>query len=90
MRTQTPLFFIALALSGPPISACSSGAPAPAKAAAPAHVDAPRPEGELTTVKLSQEAVKRLGIETAVVKVDTVAMTRSLGGEVTVPEGRAE
>ena len=88
MRTQTPLFFIALALSGPLISACSSGAPAPAKAAAPAHVDAPRPEGELTTVKLSPEAVKRLGIETAVVRIDTAAATRSLGGEVQVPEGR--
>ena len=54
----------------------------------PAHVEAPRPEAELTTVKLSQEAVKRLGIETAVVKTDTAAATRSLGGEVTVPEGR--
>ena len=88
MRTQTPLFFIALALSGPPISACSSGAPAPAKAAAPAHVDAPRLEGELTTVKLSPEAVQRLGIETAVVRIDTAAATRSVGGEVQVPEGR--
>ena len=32
--------------------------------------------------------MKRLGIETAVAKVDTAAATRSLGGEVTVPEGR--
>ena len=39
-------------------------------------------------MKLSPEAVKRLGIETVVVKIDTAAATRSLGGEVTVPEGR--
>ena len=38
-------------------------------------------------MKLSPEAVKRLGIETAVAKVETAAATRSLGGEVTVPEG---
>ena len=63
-------------------------ATAPAKAEAPAHVEAPRPEAELTTVKLSPEAVKRLGIETAVAKIDTAAATRSLGGEVAVPEGR--
>jgi RND family efflux transporter MFP subunit len=72
-----------------PLLACSSdegAAPAPAEPAA--HVEAPRPEAELTTVKLSQEAVKRLGLETAVVKIDTAAATRSLGGEVTVPEGR--
>ena len=58
------------------------------RAEAPAHVEAPRHEAELTTVKLSPEAVKRLGTQTAVVKIDTAAATRSLGGEVTVPEGR--
>lgn len=67
---------------------CSSGdAPAPAAEAA-AHVDAPRTEAELTTVKLSEDAVKRLGVETFVVTTDTAVITRSLGGEVMVPEGR--
>jgi RND family efflux transporter MFP subunit len=74
-------------LSVPLAIACSSDRKAPAKAEAPAHVEAPRPEAELTTVKLSPEAVKRLGIETAIAKVDTAAATRSLGGEVAVPEG---
>ena len=41
-----------------------------------------------TTVKLSPDAVKRLGIETVAVKTDSAAATRSLGGEVVVPEGR--
>ena len=67
---------------------CSNGdAPKPA-ADAPAHVDAPRPESELTTVKLSPQAVKRLGLETVVVKTESAAATRSLGGEVMVPDGR--
>ena len=67
---------------------CSSDDSPAAKPAPAAHVEAPRPESELTTVKLSQEAVKRLGLETTVAKIDTAAATRSLGGEVTVPEGR--
>ena len=70
------------------LAACSPAKPPQPKTEAPAHVDAPRAEAELTTVKLSDEAVKRLGIQTVVVKTDTAAATRSLGGEVTVPEGR--
>jgi cobalt-zinc-cadmium efflux system membrane fusion protein len=77
----------AFALIVPLAGACSSDRAAPAKAEAPAHVEAPRTEAELTTVKLSPEAVKRLGIETAVARVETASATRSLGGEVTVPEG---
>ena len=67
---------------------CSSGKPAAPHAEAPAHVESPRKEAELTTVKLSPEAVKRLGIEIVTVKTESAAATRSLGGEVTVP-GRA-
>lgn len=75
-------------LAVPLLSGCSSGETSPADAEAPAHVEAPRPEAELTTVKLSADAVERLGIETAVVKTDTAATTRTLGGELMVPEGR--
>ena len=67
---------------------CSSGKPAAPHAEAPAHVESPKKEAELTTVKLSPEAVKRLGIEIVTVKTESAAATRSLGGEVTVPEGR--
>ena len=45
-------------------------------------------EAELTTVRLTPEAVKRLGIETVAVKTDVAPATRSLGGEIVVPEGR--
>jgi membrane fusion protein, heavy metal efflux system len=70
------------------VSGCSTSEQPPASAEPAAHVDAPRPEAELTTVKLSPEAVKRLGVETATARIDTAAATRSLGGEVVVPEGR--
>jgi RND family efflux transporter MFP subunit len=67
---------------------CSSSKPATAKPEPPAHVDAPRSEADLTTVRLTGDAVKRLGIEIVVATIDSAAATRSLGGEVTVPEGR--
>ena len=67
---------------------CSSGKPAAPHTETPAHVESPRKEAELTTVKLSPEAVKRLGIEVVTVQTESAAATRSLGGEVTVPEGR--
>ena len=67
---------------------CSSDKPGTAKPEAPAHVDAPRPEAELTTIRLTADAVKRLGIETVVATIDAAAATRSRGGDVTVPEGR--
>src|SRR5262245_27806685 len=84
MRLPLPVVSLLLPLA----AGCSSGQATPTKADPPAHVDAPRPEAELTTVKLSPEAVKRLGLESVAVKIDTAAATRSLGGEVTVPEGR--
>jgi cobalt-zinc-cadmium efflux system membrane fusion protein len=79
---------VIVSLSGVFVSGCSGGSSTAPKADAPAHVEAPRPEAELTTVKLSSEAVKRLGIETAVAKIDTAAATRSYGGEIAVPEGK--
>jgi membrane fusion protein, heavy metal efflux system len=72
----------------PVVLGCSRTTASPPEAEAPAHVEAPRPEAELTTVKLSKEAVERLGLQTAVAKTGTAAATRSFGGEVTVPEGQ--
>ena len=52
-------------------------------------MESPKKEAELTTVKLTAEAVKRLGIETATVQTEIGQPRRGqLGGEVTVPEGR--
>ena len=70
------------------ICGCASDDPLPSTAEVPAHVEASKPEAALTTVRLSAQAVKRLGIETSVAKTEAAAATRSLGGEVTVPEGK--
>lgn len=68
---------------------CSNEAPpAAAPKPAPATVQQPRTEADLTTVTLSQEAVTRLGLETAEAKLERVSEVRTLGGEVIVPEGR--
>ena len=57
MRTSSLLILLLVFGGG-----CSSGDDAPAAAKeVPAHVEAPRTEAELTTVKLSPEAVARLG-----------------------------
>ena len=68
---------------------CGSDEPPPAAKAAPATVQQPRTEAELTTVTLSPEAVQRLGVETAEARVEKVSEVRTLGGEIVVPEGRA-
>ena len=39
-------------------------------------------------MKLTPEAVKRLGIETVAASIASAPNTRSLGGEIVVPEGR--
>ena len=67
-------------------SGCDRSTPA-ANQTPPAKVQAPVKETELTTITLSPEAEKRLGIETAVLAVQTVPRTRSVGGEVIVIPG---
>lgn len=70
--------------------ACSQGEPAAApKPAAPATVQQPQTEAQLTTVTLSEEAVKRLDLQTVEARRERVAEARTLGGEIVVPEGRA-
>ena len=67
---------------------CSGTSSEPATHEAPATVEHPRTEAELATIKLTADAVKRLGIETVTVRSDSAAATRTLGGEIVVPEGR--
>jgi RND family efflux transporter MFP subunit len=58
-------------------------------AAPAATVGNPVTESALTTVTLTMQAVARLGIEIASVESSTVAPSRTVGGEVAVPPGRA-
>jgi len=67
--------------------ACGGKDAAPAKAAPPAAIANPVTEGSLTTITLTPEAVKRLGIETATAAIETVSRTRSVGGEIISPPG---
>lgn len=56
---------------------------------APATVANPVKEADLTTVTLTDEAVKRLGIEAVAVELSEAAPTRTVGGEVVVPPGQS-
>ena len=53
----------------------------------PAHVDNPTEEVELTTVRLTQRAVERIGIELGTVEIQPITRRRLLGGEIIVPPG---
>jgi RND family efflux transporter MFP subunit len=68
------------------LAGCGSGEGA--STAAPDHVENAVPESQLTTISLSDAAVRRLGIQTARVERRVVKMTRMFGGELLVPPGR--
>jgi RND family efflux transporter MFP subunit len=69
-------------------SGCDRQAPAPA-AAKPASVTAPVKEADLTSITLTADAEKRLGIVTVTVERKAVARTRTVGGEVVPRSGAA-
>ena len=69
------------------VAACGGGAKQQASAPPAVKVDAPVKESALTTITLTPEAEKRLGIETMTVERKTLRRTRTVGGEVTAPAG---
>ncbi len=70
------------------LAAAACGDDAKGKGVPPATIANPTTEATLTTVTLSAEAAKRLGIETSVVESVAVRATRTVGGEVMAPPGR--
>jgi RND family efflux transporter MFP subunit len=60
---------------------------APAAAAKPASVKSPVKEAELTTVTLTPEAEKRLGVVTVAVERRSVQQTRTVGAEIAPASG---
>lgn len=71
-------------------SGCSRGGPAPtASHAAPATVANRRTEADLSTIALTAEAVTRLGLQTVTAREESVAASRTLGGDIVVPDGQA-
>ena len=71
------------------LASCSRDAAPQASATPAAKVTAAVPEAALTTLTLTSEAQKRLGIETARAEHRTIARSRSVGGEI-VPAGGAQ
>ena len=76
-----PLLCSTLVLSG-----CGSGVPK--GSTPPAKVANPVKEADLTTVTLTPEAEKRLGIETAVLELRDLGARRQTAGDVVAPPGR--
>lgn len=72
---------VCIALAGR--AAMSETGPDPG--ASPARVVNPRPEADLTTVRLTAEADQRLGIRVAAIERRRMRRSRILGGEVVVP-----
>jgi RND family efflux transporter MFP subunit len=70
------------------ILGCSRTGSEPPAHEAPATVDHPRTEAALSTVRLTPEAVERLGIRTVMVRTEAAGATRTVGGVIVVPEGR--
>jgi RND family efflux transporter MFP subunit len=88
-RVPTRFRRLAAACALATVTACGDKAPPPAAAVKPATVTAPVKEAELTSIKLSPEAEKRLGIVSVAVERKAVAGTRNLGGEIEVAAGNA-
>lgn len=79
---------MALACAAVSLAGCDKKPAAPAPATA-ATVTAPVKEAELTTIRLTPEAEKRLGITTVTVDKRPVPRTRNVGGEIVAPSGTA-
>ncbi len=69
-------------------SGCQRSQPAAVKAAvSPAKTTHPVAESGLNTIELTEEAVKRLGLLTAVAETRTMVRTRPYGADVVLPTG---
>ena len=61
----------------------------PSGSEAPAQVENPVQEADLTTIHLTEEAERRIGIEVGAVETRAVQRRRSFGGELMAPPGAA-
>jgi len=84
-RTMIPILALAAILAV--AAGCGGPKGSTAKAAAPAKIDHPVKETDLTTLTLTPEAVSRLGIETAKAGLASIPRTLRLGGEIVVRPG---
>jgi RND family efflux transporter MFP subunit len=87
-RYQRSLRLVGIAAAGL-VFACGKGPSSSAKPQAPAKVENAVKEVELTTVKLTEKAEARLGIETSPVEMKKIPGTLVVGGEVVALPGQA-
>ena len=81
-RRALGVFAVALLLPG-----CGHDADAPSNSTPAATVTSPVTEAELTSVRLTPEAVQRLGLVTVPVESRSMVRSRSVGGEIMAPIG---
>lgn len=75
-------FLLALGL----LPGCASE---PSSSEAPAHVENPVQEADLTTIHLTEEAERRIGVEIGAVESRSLQRRRAFGGELMAPPGAA-
>lgn len=85
---RPPLIAVPLVLATLALAACSRG-DAPSATTPPAKVSSPKTEASLTTITLTDDAVRRLGIETVAIAQKGITRTRTVGGDV-MPAGGAQ
>ncbi|GAB3242753.1 efflux RND transporter periplasmic adaptor subunit [Hymenobacter seoulensis] len=78
-----------LALTGLLAGAAACSKAEKPTAISPSQVENPVKESELTTVTITADAEKRLGIKTVAIKTDNVQATREVGGEIQAVPGQA-
>ncbi len=69
------------------VGLCACGGSGSEGEAPPAQVDHPTTETQLTTIKLSPDAERRIGIELGTIEQREISQRRTLGGELIAPPG---
>ena len=85
LNAAIPFLFLLAGLAG--LAGC--GDEAPKDVEAPAHVEHPPVESELSRITLTEKAVERLGIETTEVELREIPNVKVYGGDVTASPGRS-
>lgn len=88
MNFHNPLLFRLLPVVGL-LSLAGCGKDEKPKHESPSEVQNPVKESDLTTVKITPQAEKRLGIRTVTLTTDQVQATREVGGEIQAVPGQA-
>ncbi len=70
------------------LTGCSSSHAEQPKLTPPAKVEHPVKESDISTIKLTPEAEKRLGIATSAIELSNLARKLDVSGEIVIPQGQ--